>query len=956
MESSAAVRGYEWHESPKRRPRSRWPATTAADVSRPDHGSERGNEQVALLATKLHVPRPQSGFVARPRLTARLDEGLARRLILVCAPAGFGKTELLAAWASGGQQPVAWLSLDAGDNDPARFWRHAAAALERVRPGISDRVGSLLGPPPPQSFEGVVTTLINELATQPAVGRAMLVLDDYHLVGSEAVHAALQFLLEHLPQGLRLVLATRSDPPLRLGRLRARGELAELRAADLRFTAEEAATLLRGAAGPAAPGLTGAAVKALTVRTEGWAAGLQLAGLSLQAHDDADAFVAAFSGSHRYVLDYLAEEVLDRQDAQVRTFLLETSVLDRLSGELCDAVTGRTGSQAMLERIERAGLFLVPLDEVHGWWRYHHLFAELLRARLKAEQPGRAAALHRAAAAWHAARGLADDAVGHAVAAGEPEQAAELIEQYFDAVYFTGENATLRRWLSALPAGLVRHRPRLGLAQAFMALTGGDLPSAQAAITAVGQVPGGAGDCFRPSVGAGASMIANVGAAAAIAHAWLAYLRGDAGQMTEFASQARTRLRDGEWMLSSIYRLNLALAHWLSGRLGDAEQGFTAGIAGWRAAGQHALAAQGCNFLGQIRRDRGDLDAALDAYRELLQFAAPSASAESLVAGIGHVGIADVLYQRDELAAARRELADGLALCRQLSETQALATGLVTLAWIRQAEGDPAGARAAMAEAEDAGPSPAIADLLNPVPAQRARLLLAQGDAAAAARWTQQRGLSPDDAPVYARERDYLALVRVLLAQDRPEPALSLLDRLAAIADSQGRVGSVIEILALRALALARSGDEPAAAEELARALALASPHGHVRVFADEGPPMTALLGRVLTAQRDGQAAARQVPLGYLARVLRACGPADGAPAADRGAGAIVPGLIESLTSREMQVLELLAVGSPNQLIADDLVVTLDTVKKHVTHVLGKLGAANRTEAVARARQLGLIA
>jgi LuxR family maltose regulon positive regulatory protein len=353
-------------------------------MSKPGHVPERD----VLLATKLHVPRPPAGFVARPRLNARLDEGLPRRLTLVCAPAGSGKTALLAAWASGGQQPVAWLSLDEGDNDPARFWRHVAAALERARPGISGRIGPLLGSAP-QSPEGAVTALVNELADRPPAGQALLVLDDYHLIGSQQVHAAVQFLLDHLPPGLRLVLATRSDPPLRLSRLRARGELTELRAADLRFTEPEAAALLRGAAGAAAPGLTGTAIEALTAKTEGWAAGLRLAGLSLQSHEDADAFVAAFSGSRRYILDYLAEEVLDRQDPQVREFLLETSVLHRLSGDLCDAVTGQGGGQAMLERIERAGLFLVPLDEVRGWWRYHHLFADLLQARLRAEKPDR---------------------------------------------------------------------------------------------------------------------------------------------------------------------------------------------------------------------------------------------------------------------------------------------------------------------------------------------------------------------------------------------------------------------------------------------------------------------------------------------------------------------------------------------------------------------------------------
>jgi LuxR family maltose regulon positive regulatory protein len=456
-------------------------------------------------------------------------------------------------------------------------------------------------------------------------------------------------------------------------------------------------------------------------------------------------------------------------------------------------------------------------------------------------------------------------------------------------------------------------------------------------------------------VGAGASFIANVPAAAAIARAWLAYLHGNAEDTAGFAAQARARLRDGEWLLESICRLNLALADWLAGRLDDAGQHFTAAIAEWQAKGQPALAAQGCHFLGQIRRAQGNLDTALEAYQELLQITALPGGAKSPIAGIGHVGIAEVRYQRGDLPAARRELDTGLPLCRQLSEAQTLATGLATLAWIRQAQGDPAGARAAMTQAERAGPSPAAPGLLNPVPAQRARLALAQGDTATAARWAQQRGLSPDGEPPYTTEQDHLVLARVLLAQDRPRPALRLLSRLLAVAASQGRAGSIIEIRALRALALAAADDPAAAAGDLAATLTLAAPHGYIRVFADEGPPMATLLGQVAAAHRDGQPAARQVPLGYLAAVLRASAPASLPPHAGLGQPAALPGLAEPLTARELQVLHLLATGAPNQRIAGDLVVTLATVKKHITHVLGKLGADNRTEAVARARQLGLI-
>src|SRR5215470_2601415 len=908
-------------------------------------------ERDVLLATKLHMPRLQQGFVARLRLVEALDEGLSRRLMLVCAPAGFGKTALLADWARRGSRPVAWLSLDAGDNDPARFWRHALAALDRVRPGIGERAGPLLGPPAPLSFEGLVTALINELAAQPGEDKLLLVLDDYHLIDTQPVQDSLVFLLEHLPSSMHLVLASRADPPLPLARLRARGQLAELRATELRFTADEAAALLREAIGADLPGQ---AVAALAARTEGWAARLQLAGLSLRGQQDKAGFVAAFSGSHRYVLDYLTDEVLERQDEQLRGFLLETSVLDRLSSALCDAVTGRTGSQAMLEQVERAGLFMVPLDEVRGWWRYHHLFADLLRARLQAEQPGRVEALHRAAAAWCEEHDLADDAVRHALAAGDPAWAARLIERYFDAVFLPGERATVQRWQVALPGELVRSRPRLGLAQMWMAVLSGHIEAAGIALEAAERASADAAEePFEPSVGRAASLLANVPAAIAAGKAWLAYLRGDADDAATFASQAHSKLDEGESMLNSVCQLELGLADWLRGRLDDAERGFAASIEGWRAAGQRGLAAAVCNLLGHVQLAQGRLDAVLATYQMALEITAPPGEPALPAAGIAYAGMAKVEYQRGELEAALRHATEGTARLRAVNYTAPLATG-ATLAWIRQAKGDVAGALEAIGEAERVAPRLAATDLSNPVPAQWARLLLAQGDTAAAARWAEQRGLRADDDPGYPREQEYLVLARVLLAQDDPAQALALLDRLHALAAGQGRTGSVIEIQALRALALAAAGDQDAAVDALAQALTLGCPQGYVRVFADEGAPMAVLMGRLIAAQRADHAAARGVPSGYLAALLRAAHPAPGAPLRRRSA-TVPPGLPEPLTGRETDVLRLIAAGTPNPGIAGQLVVTLDTVKKHVSHILGKLGAANRTEAVTRARQLGLI-
>ena len=916
--------------------------------------SEVASERNVLLATKLHVPRPRPDLVPRPRLAERLDEGLARGLILICAPAGYGKTVLLADWARRGQQPVAWLSLDVGDNDPARFWRHGVAALDQARPGLAGRVGPLFGPPAPSSYEGLVTALINELAAEPDAGQALLVLDDYHLIDSETVHTSLGFLLEHRPPGLRLVLASRSDPPLALARLRGRGRLAELRAAELRFTADEAAALLRQTAAGTGAALPDTAVAALAARTEGWAAGLQLAALSLLGQPDAARFVAEFTGSHRYVLDFLTEEVLEHQSEQVRTFLLQTSVLERLSGPLCDAVTGRPGGQELLEQVERAGLFLVPLDEVRGWWRYHHLFADLLRVRLQEEQPGLAARLHRNAAAWYAERGLADDAIRHAVAAGEMTWAARLIEQDFDMVYnVRGEGATIQRWFSALPADLVQSRPRLLLVQALLMATSGRLDAVDALLDAAERAGAGAVDePFEPTVGRAASMLVNIPAYIAVDRSYLAQLRGDAEGTAAFAAQALAMIGEGERLLDSVARWQLAIAAWLDGRLAEAERALVDGIAGLHAAGLLAVAASSVYELWQVQRARGRLDAAVQACQRVLEVTVVPGRPSPAAAGPAYVVLGEVAYERNEIDVALQHVTEGIALCRQWVFTTQLAAGLVTLAWIRQAAGDPAGALDAIGEAMRVAPGPP--GLFNPVPAQRARLLLAQGDLAAAAHWTKECGLDADDEPDYSQEPGQLVLARVLLAQGLPGQALALLDRLHAAAAAQDRIGSVIEAGALRALALAASGEESRAVAALADALTLACLQGHVRIFVDEGKPMAALLGRLITAQRAGQAAS-EAPLGCLARLRRAFDSGPTMPTPGRLATGVVPGLVEALTERELEVLAMLAAGRSNQAVATELVVTIDTVKKHVSHILDKLGTANRTEAVARARELGLI-
>jgi LuxR family maltose regulon positive regulatory protein len=914
----------------------------------------------ALLATRLHVPRTRRGLVVRPRLVDRLTEGVESELTVVCAPAGFGKTALLADWARHSGRAVAWLSLDAGDNDPVRFWRDVTAALEGMRAGAGRGLAVLLRPPP-RSFEAVVTALVNNLAAAP--GELALVLDDYHLIESQAVHQSLGLLLEHLPAGLRLAVASRSDPPLPLARLRARGQLVEVRAAELRFTQEEAAALLREAVGHDLPD---DAVAALAARTEGWAAGLQLAALSLRGRPDAEVagFVAAFSGSHHYVLDYLAEEVLDRQPEPLRAFLLETSVLDRLCGPLCDAVTGGSDGQRFLETIERANLFLVPLDEVRGWWRYHHLFADLLRVRLAQEQPTRPPELHRAAAAWYEQRGLVDDAIGHALGAGDAAWAARLVERHIGVMLGRGEGATVSRWLAGLPDQLVRARPQLCVVQAYHAVMAGHADAAESWLDVAGRALAAAS---ADELAEGGPVLvgwaagwppADAPGMVAVLRADLARLRGDADATARLARQVLARLPAEEHGLRFVADWNLARARWLNGELSEAEHALAELVARAWTVGEYYRSLAVCWDLGRVQRAQGRLGAALGTYRRALRAGAKAGGPLLPALGIAHLGVAAVRYEHDELGDALEHAAEGVAGCRQLAGTRLLAEGLVILARIRQAQGDHAGAMAAVEDAQRVGPSPDVVDLFNPAPAARARLLLANGQLTEAAGWAQERGLDADDPPSYPREREQLLLAQLLLAQGEPARARRLLTRLHAAAAAQQRIGSLIEVGTVLARALAACGDQPGALAALAEALALACPEGYVRVFADEGMALATLLDQLIASRHGGAPLAADVPAEYLGRLRAAFRPGDARAVPTRATAAAevaAPGPAEPLTGRELQVLALLAAGASNQQIASELVVALETVKTHVGHILGKLGAANRTQAVARARALGLL-
>jgi LuxR family maltose regulon positive regulatory protein len=826
-------------------------------------------------------------------------------------------------------------------------------AVDRVHAGIGDRIPPLVDAPEQPTPEAVVTVLVNELIACP--GESWLILDDYHVIDSQPVHDSLAFLLERLPPHAHVVIASRSDPPLSLPRLRARGQLAELRAADLRFTPEEAAVVLRETWGL---DLSEEGVAVLEARTEGWVSGLQLAALALRGAADPARLVEEFAGSHRYVLDYLTEEVLERQPDHVKEFLLETSVLDRLTGPLCDAVTGRCDGQRMLENLERANLFLVALDAERRWYRYHHLFADLLRARLHPAAPDRVPELHRRAAAWAEEHGLIEDAARHALAARDGAWAAALVERSVNEVLRRGEGATLRRWLSMLPRQLVNSHPRLCLVQAIAASNAGRLLAAEPLLQdAERALASGLGGPYEFPAGSEGSVLANVPAAITLLRAGHAIYRGDAKLATELAQQAQAHLGEDERGPRFACRWNLALADWMRGRLTEAERAFADIVAeGWAAGATHLALSAGA-VLGQVQRAQGRLGAALHTYRQGLELASEAGRPVVLSAGMAHAGIAQVLYERDQLDDALRHATEAVALCGQLTSTQPLAIALATLAWIRQARADAAGARAAIGEAERAFPGREIVALHNPVPAERARLLLAQGDVVEAARWVEDRGLADGDAACYPRERESLVLARVLLARNAPDRALELLARLRAAAEAQRRTGSVIELGALQALAFQEAGRQDLALASLVEVLILSHPEGYVRVYADEGPSMAALLRRLVVAgKRARPTAGGEIPVDYLGHLLRALERDRGRPRhPEREARPGTPDPVEILTNRELEVLALLAAGKQNREIAEELMVTSATVKKHVTHVLDKLSATNRTQAVARARTLALI-
>lgn len=893
-----------------------------------------------LVTTKLRAPRTRPNLVERPRLHEALDRGEERKLTLVSAPAGFGKTTLLVEWfveRSGNGRSGVWLSLDESDNDPARFLSYLVGALQNVEEGIGEGVLALLRVPELPPLETLVGALINELA---GTGREVTVfLDDYHLIDARLVHEAVSFFLEHLPENVSLVIATRTDPPLSLSRLRARDQVTEIKAADLRFTSDEAAAFLRDVMGLS---LSTEDIAALEEATEGWVAALQLAALSMRDREDTSAFVESFSGSNRHILDFLAEEVLRGLPDDVREFLLKTSVLERMSAPLCDALTSRDDGQEMLERLERANLFVVPLDDERRWYRYHHLFADFLRGRLERETAGLAGELHLRASGWYEDRGMIADAIGHALSASgsEPdyERAARLIEGEAKVAWGSGEGSTALGWLEALPEGAKRRRPRLLLEHALaLSLTGR---------------PNEAGPLLDEAERLAETTVDDqlyiLGFASAI-RSWRARLQGDAQRAVEHGRRALSLLPDEASPHRNFAAISLGDALRITGDLAAAKEAFAEAAEIGRTIGHAYGAITGMVWQAQVQAERGRLREAEGALIRALRFVTEQGAGLLPAAGLAHIGMGVLLYERNDLDEAERELRRGVHLAERTREVSTLVRGYVTLSKAKRARGDEEGVLELVRKAErvalDSGAGPEIAIAAN----WMVRLRLARGEVAGAAALGQERAVNGGSASVAERVAGQLTSARLLHARGRHREALPLLVELGEAAADAGRTGDLIEILALQAVALWAANERERAVSTLTKAMALAEPEGYVRTFVDEGAAMGELLSATIEARGRGNAGtAVRVSARYLARLLASVAQEATAPAADEG-------LPEALSERELEVLALIASGRSNREIAAKLFVSTSTVKTHIHRLYRKLGARSRTQAIARAREMDLL-
>lgn len=912
--------------------------------------------ELPLLETKLYLPEWSADRVARSRLIDRIQP--QRKLTLISAPAGFGKTTLLAEWiAAVPSRAVAWVSLDASDNDPAVFWIYLITALQTLQPGLGERSRALLQSPQPPPIESVLMVLLNELTG--VNGECVLILDDYHAIETQAIHRGMGFLLDRLPPPMHLIIASRTDPPLSLARLRSCGELTELRATDLRFTPAEATAFLSQGMGLE---ISATDVSALAQRTEGWIAGLQLAALSLQGRDDIHDFVAAFSGNDRYIVDYLLEEVLLLQPDPVRRFLWQTAVLDRLSGSLCDAVTDQRNSQEMLETLERGNLFIIPLDNKRQWYRYHHLFADMLLARARTAGSDRLPELHGRASRWYEHQKLFSDAVRHALAGQDFERAADLIEPLWPVMRNRQQEATVRRWLKAMPDPLIRSRPILSVAYALVLLNVGQLEGiesylqeAECRLAQRSQADPPDDGQRLPRIAANETQYRSLPASIANTRAFRAQATGDFASTIAYAQQAMTLLPAEEGYERGTTAAFLGLAYWSSGDVAAAHRSFAEALGTFQRLGGSQIVVAATLILANMGLAQGWLRTTVETCEQALHLSRQQAGPTLQGTAELYLGLSEVRYEQGDLTTAGQLLQEGESLREQVSISGANYLWWLVKAQITAAQGDLEVAFGHLHEAEQAHRQSPVPNV-HPAAALKVRWWLQQGRLAEALNWVQESGLSVDDEPSYLREYEHLTLARVAIAQYRRGgaeeglySAIELLNRLLAAAEAQERTGSIIEILVVQALAYEATADLTGAIPTLERALTLAEPEGYVRIFVEHGTPMARLLQEAMT---------HNITPTYTQQLLTAS-ETWGQQPKEPPHPSIYPStpspLVEPLSQRELEVLRLLNTELSGPEIARELVVALSTVRTHTKRIYSKLNVTNRRAAVKRAAELKLI-
>jgi LuxR family maltose regulon positive regulatory protein len=931
-----------------------------------------------LLSTKLNIPPTRPDLVLRPRLIERLNEGLTRKLTLVSAPAGYGKTTLVSDWITRSDVPVAWLSLDESDNDLARFLSYLIAALQAIHPDIGSELAPILesDSDPPVEFEPLLTALVNDMAASGI--RFALILDDYHVISEFRIHEALDFLFDHILAGTHVIIISRTDPPMPLGRLRVQRELAEIREADLRFTLKEAAAFLNDLMELA---LSPADIQNLEARTEGWVAGLQLAALTLQGRSDQHDRVVSITGSHRHLIDYLIHEVISRQSEEIRSFLLRTSILDQFNASLCDAVVDERRwtkrSREILNKLERANLFLIPLDSERVWYRYHHLFADFLRHHLHETQPDIVRNLYIRASGWYEAQGMLAEAFHHALAGDDQIRAARLLDEKVETLILSRAAVNqVIRWADKLPVAVRRDFPRLCIYHAWALQFEYQLDAAEAALTlAEAHLADPAG--VPPAEQPASFSVSQVTSHAAAIRAYMALHRGEYEHGIDLSLAALRGLPEGEAgkqhptqespILRGIIRLNLGIGYFELGQMKAAIKALESALTLNQQAGSRYPALACIQYLMRVDFARGALNRALANGDKGLFWIEEWSRAEGryrqparMLAHL-RMQLGMVQYERNDLNQAAEywhKATEYYELVGSWSRVQ----GYVRLVDLHHALGDVEAALGYWRKLKRISLTPGFSLPNIPWAAQIAErsLLLSRSRQdldhllADAVEWARTSGLSSHNEFGYQQKYEYLTLARVLIAQDKAGEANPLLDRLIVAAEGAGRNGDLIAYLSLQAVAHHTQRQTDTALACLARALALGEPEGYVRTFVDLGPPMRDLL-QSLSLQPSA------VGRTYLNKLLAAFGDAtmDERRKTKPRPPSLAPGpsslLVDPLTDRELQILRLLAARRSYREIAEELYLSLNTIKWYAKNIYGKLGVHQRDQAASRARELGLL-